>query len=246
MARSEETKTSKGLTYGLIVFFCLTAGAFFFLRSSYFDVREFVVTGNSRVSREEIVARAGQTAASIFAFDLDKASRLIETSPWIETAAAARQLPDTIVLTVVEREPVAFTPVGDVMWLVDREGRILGEDNGTWHDLVALTGPMEAVSPGQFLDQSTYGWGLRVFSCLGSLSKEKLTEISVHDGETALILDDGCEVLMGKERNDPPARTAMLESILEGLKAEGRIAERIDLRFDRPAVKEQFKSTEGR
>lgn len=250
MGRSgEKTKTAregKGLTYGLVVFFCLFAGAFFFLRSSYFSVREFVVLGNARVPEEEIVARAGQTASNIFAFDLDKSSLLIETSPWIESASASRQLPDTIVLRVIERVPVAFTPVGDAMWLVDRYGRILGEDDGSWPDLVALTGPAQSVTPGQFLTDAAYIWGLRVFSCLGPLSREKLTEISVQDDEAALILDDGCEVLMGKERNDPATRTAMLESILDELKADGRIAERIDLRFDRPAVKEQFTSTEGR
>lgn len=250
MGRSGEKKETaaegKGLTYGLVVFFCLFAGAFFFLRSSYFDVREFIVLGASRVPEEEIMARAGQTTANIFAFDLDKASLLIETSPWIETASASRQIPNTIVLKVVERVPVAFTPVGDAMWLIDRHGRVLAEDDGTWPDLIALTGPVQAVTPGQFLSDAGYTWGLRVLSCLGPLSREKLTEISVQDYEAALILDDGCEVLMGKERSDPGARAAVLESILDELKAEGRIAERIDLRFDRPAVKEQFTSTQGR
>lgn len=244
--RKETVREGKGLTYGLVIFFCLFAGAFFFLRSSYFDVREYVVSGNSRVPKEEIVARAGQTSSNIFAFDLDKAALLIETSPWIETAYASRQLPDTIVLKVVEREPVAFTPVGDAMWLVDRSGRVLAEDDGAWPGLVALTGPVQVVAPGQFLEAASYGWGLRVLTCLGPLSREKLMEISVQNDEAALILDDGCEVLMGKEKSDSAARAAMLESILGELKAEGRIAERIDLRFDRPAVKEQFTSTEGR
>ncbi len=217
------------------------AGAFLFLRSSYFDVREFVVLGNERVSYEEIVARAGQSASNVFAFDLDKAVSLIETSPWIESATAERKLPDAIVLTVTERVPIAFTPVGGDMWLVDKSGRVLGLDDGSWNGLVALTGPAQSVIPGEFLDGQSYGWGLRLYSALGAISLDKLTEISVQDDEIALILDDGCEVLMGKERNDLSSITSILESILSGLVEEGRIAERIDLRFDKPAVKEQFK-----
>ncbi|MGE5578533.1 MAG: cell division protein FtsQ/DivIB [Bacillota bacterium] len=250
MARTDKTKKpvreGRGLTYGLIVFFCMFAGAFFFLRSSYFNVQEFVVHGANRVPTEDIVARAGQSDSNIFAFDLDKAQTLIETSPWIETASARRQLPRTIILTVVEREPVAFTPVGDAIWLVDKTGRVLGEDDGSWEGLVALTGPMQTVTPGEFLDPQSYGWGLRVLACLGPVSREKLTEISIQNDEAALILDDGCEVLLGKERSDPAARASMLESILLELKREGRIAERIDLRFDRPAVKEQFTDPQGR
>ncbi|MEX0974080.1 MAG: FtsQ-type POTRA domain-containing protein [Bacillota bacterium] len=250
MGRAGEKKRAvregRGLTYGLIIFFCLFAGAFLFLRSPYFSVRDFEVDGAHEVSREEIVARSGQTATNIFAFDLDKASSLIETSPWIESASARRKLPGTIVLSVVERTPVAFMPVGDAIWLVDATGRVLDKDDGTWPDLVAMTGPSTLLTPGQFLDEETYGWGLRVLLALGSLSREKLIEISVQNGEAALILDDGCEVLIGKERNDPAARASLLESILEELAREGRIAERIDLRFDKPAVKDQFVKTPGR
>lgn len=244
--RSNAVPEGRGLTYGLVVIFCLFAGTFLFLRSPYFTIRNFEVAGNSRVTRDEIIARSGQTASNIFAFDLDKASKLLEASPWIETASAKRKLPGTIVLTVVERVPVAFAPAGDTIWLVDASGRVLGKDDGTWQGLVALTGPSTLMTPGQFLDRENYGWGLKVLSSLGPLSRKKLTEISVQDGEAALILDDGCRVLMGKERNDPQTRASLLESILEELAKGGKIAEHIDLRFDKPAVKYRFAETPKR
>jgi hypothetical protein len=50
----------------------------------------------------------------------------------------------------------------------------------------------------------------------------------------------------GKEKSDPAVRASILESILLELKDDGRIAERIDLRFDRPAVREQFTNPQGR
>jgi cell division protein FtsQ len=214
-----------------------------FLRSSYFDVKEFQVEGNLRVSREEIVARSGQNSPGIFAFDVDKASDLIESSPWIESAYVTRRLPGTIVIRVTERTPVAFTPAGDAIWLVDVLGRVLGKDDGSWKGLVALTGPSALLTPGQFLEKDSYGWGLRVLAALGPLSRSRLTEVSVQDDEATLILDDGCAVLMGKERNDLETATSFLESILDERAKEGKIAERIDLRFEKPAVKEQFQKT---
>lgn len=234
------------MTFGLVILFCLFAGAFLFLRSSYFSIKDFQVEGNVRVSREEIVARSGQTTPNIFAFDVDKACRLIESSPWIESASVKRRLPSTIEISVTERTPVAFTPAGDSMWLVDASGRVLGKDDGSWQGLAGVTGPSALLTPGVFLERESYGWGLRVLSTLGPLSRKKLTEVSVQDSEAALILDDGCRVLMGKERNDPENLSSLLESILEELAKGGRIAERIDLRYEKPAVKEQFVSTPKR
>lgn len=244
--RKSSVRERRGHAFGLALSFCLFAGAFLFLRSPYFDIRDFQVAGNSRVSRDEILARSGQTSSNIFAFDVDKASRLIESSPWIETAAVKRELPGTILITVVERVPAAFTPVGDAIWLVDASGRLLDRDDGSWRGLVALTGPLKQATSGQFLSSEDYGWGLKILSALGPLSRRKLIEISVQDGEVALILDDGCRALMGKERQDPQARASLLESILEDLAKGGRMAEHIDLRYDKPAVKEQFVQTPKR
>lgn len=244
MGRTGERKNvahhKRGLTFGLIVFFCLFTGAFFFLRSPYFDIREFQVEGNVRVSRDDIVARTGVNATSIFAFDVDKAARLIELAPWVETAKVTRRLPGTVSIYVAERVPVAFSPQEDGMWLVDAAGRVLAKDDGAWEGLVALTGPTAEMAPGQFLSQENYGWGLRVLRVLRPLSRKKLTEISVQDGEVTLILDDGCRVLLGRERSNPEELSRLLESILQELTEGGRIAEHVDLRFDKPAVKEQF------
>lgn len=236
--RERAVHEKRGLTFGLALCFCLFAGTFLFLRSPYFSVREFVVDGNLRVSREDVIARAGQTTSNIFAFDVDKASGLIESSPWVDTATVKRKFPGTIVITIKERAPVAFTPVGNDLWLVDATGRVLGKDDGAGAGLIALTGPIATVAPGQTLDPATYGWALRILSVLGPLSRQKATEISVQEQEAAIILDDGCKVLMGKERPDPETKTALLESILNDLAEGGRIAEHIDLRYDKPAVKD--------
>ena len=114
---------------------------------------------------------------------------------------------------------------------------MLGEDDGTWTGLVALTGPEVSATPGQFLDKGTYEWGLRALKELGSTAREKLTEISVQAGEVSLILDDGCRVLLGKDSGDIGVKAAALESVLQDLSSQGRLAERIDLRFEKVAIK---------
>jgi cell division protein FtsQ len=234
---TNKRRERRSLTFVLIILFCLFTGVFFFLRSPYFHIREFRVLGLERVSRDEILARCGQDSPSIFAFDTDKAEALIELSPWIETAEVWRELPYTVAIRVTERTPVAFMPVGDDLWLVDAEARVLGIDDGTWTGLVALTGPEVTLTPGQFLDGETYGWGLKALSFIGPIARERLTEISIQAGEASLILDDGCRVLLGKDTGDIAKKAAALESVLVNLSGEGKIAERIDLRFEKVAIK---------
>lgn len=228
---------SKRLSWGLSFIFLALVGAFLFLRSPFFYIQEFVVQGNSMVPDGEIVARCGQNAVGIFDFDVDKASLLVESSPWIETARCQRKLPDTVIVTVTERIPVAFAPVSEVNYLVDKHGRVLGMDDGSREGLVALTGVHGPVSPGCFLDDATYGWGLRVLLTLGDISRPKVTEINVQGSDCTLILDDGCTVLMGSEDSRAQERATLLESVLADLAQEGILARQIDLRFDKPTVK---------
>lgn len=233
-------KERRSATFVLVILFCVFSGAFFFLRSPYFHIKQFHVEGLDRVTREEVLARCGQDSLNIFAFDTEKAEMLIESYPWIATATVERRLPDTIIIKVTERVPVAFMPAGDDLWLIDAEGRILGKDDGTWEGLVAITGPASDPAPGRFLDEATFGVALKTLSTLGPIAREKLTEISVQAGEVTLILDDGCSVFIGKDESQVHRQAVTLESVLEDLSAEGKIALHIDLRFDKVAIKLQF------
>jgi hypothetical protein len=64
-----------------------------------------------------------------------------------------------------------------------------------------------------------------------------MIEVNVQSEECTIILDDGCRVFMGEERPDFETVLAVLESILCELESEEKIAEYIDLRFDKQAVK---------
>ncbi len=244
LKRGKPVREKKNSVFILVISFCLFTGAFLFLRSPYFSVKEFVVTGNSVIDTEEILARCGQTHPNIFAFNVDKANELIEGHPWIGKAACKRRLPDTILICVTERFPVAFAPIEGVMWLIDSEGRILGEDLGVGDGLIGLTGIEGQAIPGQFI-QDKYRWGLRVLSILGPLSRQKLIEINVQEGDCTLILDDGCVVLFGAESGDSEKKVALLDSILTDLESEGSMAERIDLRYDKQAIKLRFSKAGG-
>ncbi|HHY11022.1 MAG TPA: FtsQ-type POTRA domain-containing protein [Firmicutes bacterium] len=236
---SEEAKieeTGRGSPWALVIVFFLLTGVFLFLRSPFFSVRNYVITGASRVSHAEIIARSSQRSTNIFDVDLDKAQKTIEASPWIKAARCTRKFPDTIVIDIDERRPIMFAPVGGKMWLIDEQGRVLQEDDGVFDDLIAFTGIQDVLAPGQFL-KPQYDWGLKIVARLGPVSQNRVIELNVEDRECILILDDGCKVFMGEDEPGSEARIELLESIVVELEEEGKLAEYIDLRFDKHAVK---------
>ena len=94
----------------------------YFLSSPYFALRQIEVQGVERLSSDLIVRATGLSAgANVLAIDEDGAREKLEALAWIRRADVSRELPDRVVITVVERHPAAIL-VEENSWLVDTEG----------------------------------------------------------------------------------------------------------------------------
>lgn len=83
-------------------------------------------TGLTQVSRAELLPIFGQDVGrNIFFVPLNERRRQLEQIPWIESATVIRLLPNQIRVSVVERQPVAFTRQGQQIGLVDADGVLL-------------------------------------------------------------------------------------------------------------------------
>lgn len=109
--------------------------------SPRFAVRETVVDGASRRSKETILQEGGIVVGdNVFAIDLEAARAKIEADPWIAEATLARRLPSTILVQVKERDAVAVVALGE-SYLVSREGEVFKKlEPGDPSDLPILTG----------------------------------------------------------------------------------------------------------
>ena len=125
-------------------------------RSPLLDVDGIDVEGASRTSREELVAasaiRFGQAMVDV---DEEGAARSIADLPWVSSASVERRWPDSVVIEVVEREPVAAAPAaGDGWALVDATGQVLAILTSAPSNLLALDGIAPAGPPGSLLGGS--------------------------------------------------------------------------------------------
>jgi POTRA domain, FtsQ-type/Cell division protein FtsQ len=86
----------------------------FLTHSSYFAISTIEVSGNVRMSDEEIVARLPFTSGSnIFTTSMSETAAALERLPWVKQAIAARRFPNRVELAIEERVAAAIVELDD-------------------------------------------------------------------------------------------------------------------------------------
>lgn len=88
-----------------------------------FEVRRIQVTGAKRVNELQVYEKVlVHRSTPMPAVDLDAIRAELLTIGWIKDARVSRQLPDTIIVDIVERTPFAALQRGDKFMLIDDQG----------------------------------------------------------------------------------------------------------------------------
>lgn len=94
------------------------------LDSGYFNVAQIVVAQESRVSKEAIVALSNvHPGDNLLRLNLETIGNKVADHPWIARVDVRRNFPDTLVIEVVERDPVAILNLG-YLYCVDSNGEV--------------------------------------------------------------------------------------------------------------------------
>jgi cell division protein FtsQ len=92
---------------------------------AFFRVRRVQIEGVRYLAPSDVVARlAVDTTVSVWA-DLEPLARRVEADPLVASATVERRLPGTLVVTVVEKVPVALVPARGGFRAYDRTGAAL-------------------------------------------------------------------------------------------------------------------------
>ena len=216
-------------------------GAAWIARSSRFAVTSIEVTGQSRLTRNDIVTAAGiSPGANLFTLDPREIVARLETLPQIRRAEVIRTFPDRVTLVVEERRPFTVVHAERLHW-IDEEGVSLGVESRA----VALSTPVLSGLRAEDLGvNGQRGASERANVAIALLhlllrSKSSLlgqiSEIDVsHPDGPVLYTVDGVEVRLGKD--DWEARIGRLQGVLAQLGAARETATSIDLRFRNQVV----------
>lgn len=129
----------------------------FFSRNEKFALKHINITTDGRLLPAQLEEYSGvQTGTNLFCIDFDRLRQRLEEVPLIESVIISRQLPDTLIVAVVERVPRA-----QIKWnrralpfLLDRKGVVLPMTQ-SGASLPLIEGQkMDGLRPGSRIDQS--------------------------------------------------------------------------------------------
>lgn len=94
--------------------------------SAGLEVRRVLLRGAHQTAHEEILAALGPiVGAPMVQVSLKDARASVESLGWVRAAAVTRLMPDTIVVSIREREPAAVWQVEGDLHLIDASGAII-------------------------------------------------------------------------------------------------------------------------
>ncbi len=115
----------KTFKYILLLLLIAFIGAFL-MTSALFNIKTINVSGNNRVSQQEIIRLSGLSyQENIFRINTKNTMRNIFQSPYVEKIKIRRALPNIVKIDIIEREPMVLVPyVGSYLY-VDQDGIVV-------------------------------------------------------------------------------------------------------------------------
>jgi cell division protein FtsQ len=208
------------------------------LTAESLTISRITVTGNSRISRGEVVSLLeGLRGQNLLTVDLDNWQKKLLESPWVAEAAIRRVFPATLAVAISERQPLGIGRINDTLYLIDRRGTVIDAygPNYAEFDLPIIDGLAAQGSPdGMLIDEARAALAGRLLSELAARPDlaRHVSQIDVTDADDAVLLlkNDTVLIRLGNE-----SFVRRLQSYLDlAATLHDRIPDidYVDLRFD--------------
>ncbi len=211
------------------------------------------VTGLTEVSRDEMLPVFGEDIGrNIFYVPLATRRRQLEQIPWVQRATVMRLLPDRIRVSIVERQPVAFTRIGNQIGLVDANGVLLSMSPAAMalrhYSFPVLTG----IDPGDppAARKTRLAVYLRLMTELDSTGQhysQQISEIDLTDPEDARVLmpEQGTDILAHFGEDHFLERYQRFQAHIAEWRQQYPHLASVDLRYDQQVVLDMASGNES-
>lgn len=209
-------KNNKVLLTGMLIIALLAL--FGLIQSPLFNLRQIEVAGNKEVSRQDILALANiGLGTNIFQISPSSVAKSVAMQPLIKSVDVTRQWPDTLVIKVAERQPVAMIPVQNGFVKVDEQGVFL-ERTDVWpkQPLPIISGIKIAgnLNLGQTIDNQGLLETLQILTGLPGELYPMIGELYAADSNNLVMYTrDGLEIRLG-EADKAKEKFAILRQFL--------------------------------
>jgi len=212
-----------------------------FAQSPLFTVQNIVLQGNKTVPKEDLLALAKvANGANIFQAPTGSISKNISLHPVVKSVSIKRQLPNTLIINVVERKPVAIIPVKNGFAKVDEQAVFL-QRTDTWpqEPLPIISGIQlpATLNLGQPIDDPGLREGLKILLGLPAELYPQVGELYAgNQNKLALYTRDGLEIRLGLADKAAEKFAVMQSFLLDKNYKPYRVGYYVDLTTGKPVL----------
>ena len=210
------------------------------------------IDGNSQLTRPELLSVFGaDIGRNLFFVPLDQRRRELEQLPWVAHATVMRILPNQIRVSIVERVPIAFARVGNLIKLADADGVLLDMGPAALaakhYSFPVVTGinpqdPLSVRRPRMQLYQKF----MNDIDTGSEKVSQQLSEIDLSDPEDVqgLVSTNGSDILLHFGQDNFLNRWNEYKEHLAEWKQQYPNLASVDLRYDRQVVLKMSKEAD--
>jgi cell division protein FtsQ len=221
-----------------LALYAVYRGALLVLSAEALHVTRITVTGNTRLSKGEVIALMdGLRGQSMVTIDLESWRQKLMTSPWVGSAVMRRVLPGTIAVAILERQPMGIGRIGRDLYLIDQEGTIIDEFGPNYAEfdrpiIDGLAGPPR--DGGSLVDEPRAALASRLLASLQvrpDLAK-RVSQVDVTDARDAVVILKNDAALLRLGDDQFVERLQSYVDLAPALRDRVEDIDYVDLRFD--------------
>jgi cell division protein FtsQ len=211
----------------LLVPIAVATAAWALTYTPLFQARHIRVEGAVSLRPDAVRSLAGvEPSTNVFHLQTDAVTASLLTDPWIASASVERDLPDTIVLSIVERQPVGTIDTTGETSILASDGTILSASAATTSAVDALPKVQAALGTP---DPAQRAAAATLLGALDPVVAHRVGDVSVdQDLTTSLTLRDGVTVDAGMP-GDEAQKAAALRAVLRWAASGGHPLSSIDV-----------------
>lgn len=139
MAKRKRKIVFRAVKYSILLVILISSGIYFLL-SPFFNIKEITVSGNTKITKEEIFSLSGiKLEENTFKLQIQQVEQSIKQNAYVEKVTVKRSLPDKIEINITERIPTFMLIFANAYVYINNQGYLL-EVSKTTLDVPMMTG----------------------------------------------------------------------------------------------------------
>ncbi len=226
-----------------IVIAVLGAGLYAFYThvrdNEYFLIKTIKIVGADLIEEEEIARVSGVNSKdNILLLDVAMVTDRITSMPMVHSCQVVRIFPDTVIIEIQERHPVATLRVADRLFEVDGEGvavRRVGDFEESPEPFITNVPQLGNFDEGMMVESPAFHEAVKVWDAFQHTSMAKdvtVSELAAYASNSVWMTCDELPYTIRWGRSDYTRQAALLDQLWKRERGDLGCAEYLELRFD--------------